>query len=69
MRSPPPSYGLCLIRLERQPPHTLITVVTDYRGAPGPEQRRIFLDDADGAVDAVRAYLLAFSPEPNGPRQ
>lgn len=60
MSSRPSPYGLCLVRLESQPPHTLISVVTDYRGVPGLEQRRDFLDDTAGATEAVRAYLLAF---------
>ncbi|MEV0108216.1 hypothetical protein AB0H42_18020 [Nocardia sp. NPDC050799] len=60
MSSRPPPLGLCLVRLESQPPHMLITVVTDYCGLPGLEQRRDFLDDTAGATEAVRAYLLAF---------
>ncbi|MET8796499.1 hypothetical protein ABZV91_08595 [Nocardia sp. NPDC004568] len=63
MRSRPSPYGLCLVRLESQPPHTVIAVVTDYRGVPGLEHRREFLDDVAGATEAVRAYLLAFAAE------
>ncbi|MGW6332610.1 hypothetical protein [Nocardia rhamnosiphila] len=63
MRSHPSPYGLCLVRVESQPPHTLIAVVTDYCGVPGLEQRRDFLDDVAGATEAVRAYLLAFGAE------
>ncbi|MGW0180933.1 hypothetical protein [Nocardia sp. NPDC003345] len=60
MRSNLAPHGLCVIRLEAQSSHTLIAVVTDYGGVSGPEHRRNFLDDADGATEVVRDYLLGF---------
>lgn len=60
MRSHPPSHGLCLVRLESRASHTLIAVVTDYHGISGREQRTHFLDDVDGATEAVRTYLRDF---------
>ncbi|MEV0248470.1 hypothetical protein AB0H76_17865 [Nocardia sp. NPDC050712] len=44
----------------------LITVITDYNGVPDPAHRTQYLDDIDGALAAIRAFLLAFgAPAPD----
>ncbi|WP_432949886.1 hypothetical protein ACQPXM_17645 [Kribbella sp. CA-253562] len=59
MRSHTRAYGLCLVRVEPQRSHVLITVVTDYARAPSHEHRAHYFSDVDTAAEAVRAFLLS----------
>jgi hypothetical protein len=50
---------LCLVRVEPQPSHLLITVVTDYARVPSHEHGAHYFSDVDAATEAVRAFLLS----------
>lgn len=64
MSAPQPQSGVCIVRVEAQPEHCLITITMNrdigrniYPARPGPEQH---FADPDEALQAVADFIQSF---------